>query len=272
MMNNLSATFAATVSRVQLSFSDPFTLIFNVGMMISLGLPMLAYMIARLTNEQYQQEQQNQQEQNQEDYQQQYYQQNYDQYGNYVGPTHWWQFWKKNNNGYYYGEDQQQQQEEQNDRENEIRSPWWYIWGDDREGERGDPEIQGKGAMIFIYLWTLLLVAGLIYLANTTDMKAAKLEKFRWALTGFLNYCLVTMILLTSLEGGIQVEGRDLEEDGWYGQTAVLIFLTCLFGLIQSIAYIVWSGKRIGNKEEIKSSDDNSADGYVDVGDGGASV
>ena len=130
MMNNLSAMFAAMVSRVQLSFSDPFTLIFNVGMMISLGLPMLAYTVARLTNEQYWQEQQNEEQNQEQDYQEQYYRQNYDQYGNYVGPTHWWQFWKKNNNnnnnGYYYGEEQQQQQqEEQNDRENQIRSPWW---------------------------------------------------------------------------------------------------------------------------------------------------
>jgi hypothetical protein len=120
--------------------------------------------------------------------------------------------------------------------------------------------------MIFIYIWTLLLIAGLIYLANTTNMETPKLTKLRWALMGFVNYCLVTMILLSSLEGGIQVEGRELEEDGWYGQTSVLVFLTCLFGLVQSIAFIAWTGKRIGNKEEIKSDD---LDGYVDVGEEG---
>jgi hypothetical protein len=104
---------------------------------------------------------------------------------------------------------------------------------------------------------------GLVYMANTTNMAAAKLNAFRWALFGFLNYCLVTMILLASLEGGIEVEGRELEEDGWYGQTSVLVFLTCLFGLIQSIVFIAWSGKRIGTKEDLNSQE---VEGYVDVG------
>lgn len=100
------------ISRLQLAFSEPFTIVFNVGMMITLGIPMLAYMIARLTNEQYQQDGNN--NNNQEQDMEQYYAQNYDQDGNYIGSKKWWQFWKSSNG----------QQEEQDGREQNM-APWW---------------------------------------------------------------------------------------------------------------------------------------------------
>lgn len=137
------------------------------------------------------------------------------------------------------------------------------IWGDDREN--GNPEEEeGKGSVLFVYIWTLLLIAGLLYLGNTTNMAAPKLNAFRWALIGFLNYCLVVMVLLGGLEA-IEVDGRELEEDGWYGQTSVLLFLTCLFNMILALVFISWSGKRIGDKEAVK----HEIDGYVDVGEEG---
>mmetsp|Transcript_6751 Transcript_6751/g.12310 ORF Transcript_6751/g.12310 Transcript_6751/m.12310 type:complete len:100 (+) Transcript_6751:276-575(+) len=93
-------------------------------------------------------------------------------------------------------------------------------------------------------------------------MATNKLEGLRWACIGFANYCLVIMVLLVGLEA-VEVEGRALEEDGFYGQTAVLLMLTCFFGVIQSIIFISWTGKRIANNTAAATE---KSDGYVNVG------
>jgi hypothetical protein len=132
------------------------------------------------------------------------------------------------------------------------------IWGQD-EAEGRDPEDEGKGTVLFVYVWTLVAIAGLLYLGNTTGMATNKLEGLRWACVGFANYCFIVMVLVVGLEA-ISVEERDLEEDGFYGQTAVVLMLTCLFGLIQSIIYVSWTGKRIAHNAAAENSD-----GYVNV-------
>jgi hypothetical protein len=132
------------------------------------------------------------------------------------------------------------------------------VWGEDRREGR-DPEDEGKGTVLFVYVWTLVAIAGLLYLGNSTGMATNKLEGLRWACVGFANYCFIIMVLVVGLEA-ITVEGRELEEDGFYGQTAVLLMLTCFFGLIQSIVYISWTGKRIA-----KNTMPDNSDGYVNV-------
>ena len=101
------------------NWSDPFILTWNIGTTVTLLLPLLIFTVARLTN----QEEYNNGEQNGE---QDYYDnnpynnpENYDEYGNYVGPTHWWQFWKRSNNNYQNGEGGGNSGDEQN------RTPWW---------------------------------------------------------------------------------------------------------------------------------------------------
>lgn len=132
------------------------------------------------------------------------------------------------------------------------------IWGDQEQQE----EDEGKGAVLFVYVWTLVAFAGLIYLGNTTGMLTNKLEGFRWALVGFANYCLVTMVLIAGL-GAIESEGRELEEDGWYGQVAVLLLLTCFFGLVQSVLFVSWTSKRIKKMQAAVHAE--KTDDYVNV-------
>ena len=134
------------------------------------------------------------------------------------------------------------------------------VWGERREGNPEEEE--GSTAVLFIYIWTLVAVAGMIYLANTTGMAANKLEGLRWALVGFANYCFVTMVLLIGLRG-IETEGRALEVDGFYGQTAVLLFLTCFFGLIQAIVFVSWTSKRLAAAQEASSP--TKQEGFVNV-------
>ena len=88
-------------------------------------------------------------------------------------------------------------------------------------------------------------IAGLVYVGNTTGMAVNNLQGLRWALLGFANYCFVIIVLLIGLEGGIETEGREMEEDGFYGQTCVLLLLTCIFALVQSIVFVSWTTKRL---------------------------
>ena len=106
-------------------------------------------------------------------------------------------------------------------------------------------------------------MAVMIYLANRTGMQVTKLEGLRWALLGFANYCFVTMVLLVGLEGGIETEGRELEEDGFYGQTSVLLFLTCFFGLIQAIVFVSWTSKRLAAAKQ--ETGGTKQEGFVNV-------
>lgn len=232
--------------------SDTFLLAWNVSSLVTFLLPLFAFTVDRLSsNQEWDENQdQNQDYDNNNNYYSNPYQNpnNYDQYGNYVGPQHWWEFWKRNRGGEYDEE-----------RSNEERmAPWWYIWGE-REG--GDREEEGSGAILFVYLWTLLLFAGLIVVGNTTQMQVGKLGAFRLALFGFVNYCFVAIVLLIGLEGAIETEGREMEENGFYGQRSVLLLITCLFALVQSSVFISWTNKRL----KILRSTAKQPNEYVDA-------
>ena len=98
--------------------SDAFLLTWNVSSIVTFLFPLFAFTVDRLTS--YQENDENgEQNQENENYYSNPYQNpnNYDQYGNYVGPQHWWEFWKRNRGGEY---------EEGNNDENEERgAPWW---------------------------------------------------------------------------------------------------------------------------------------------------
>lgn len=218
--------------------SDTFLLAWNVSSAVTFLLPLFAFSVARLTSES-EEDYNDNQNNNENNYYDNNYQNpnNYDQYGNYVGPTHWWQFWKRNNNGQY------EQEENSGD---EYGAPWWYIWGE-REGQGGDRDEEGNGAVLFAYLWTFLLFAGLIYFGNSAKKTIGNVESLRLALFAFANYCFVIIILLLGLEDAIETEGREIEETGFYGQRSVLLLITVFFAMLQSIVFVSWTTKRLKN-------------------------
>lgn len=261
--------------------SDTFTTVWNGASVVTLFLPLLAFSSARLRNEYDWEQQQNGENSAWGDYNNP---DNYDEYGHYVGPSHWWQFWKNDQEGH-------------ND---ERRTPWWCklkthvggplirprlvlddcsdlktpvhsfrirqcniystdIWGEQEPHAEDDG---GDGTMIFVYIWTLIALGGMIYLGNTTGMAIDKLQTFRLALFAFANSCFITMVLIGGLHV-IESEGPDVEEDGWYGQVAVLLLLTTAFGLAQSLLFISWTGKRI--KKMNAAVIEEKTDGYVNV-------
>lgn len=227
--------------------SDTFLLVWNVASIVTFILPLLSFSVARLTSEG--DEDQNNENQYQSNYDNPDY---YDEYGVYIGPTHWWQFWKKNNNNGQDGDE---------DRDENFGAPWWYIWGE-REGR--DPEEEGQGAVLFVYLWTIMLFATLFYVGNSTRMAVSSLQTLRWILFGFANYCFVTIILLIGIEGAVETEGREIEETGFYGQRSVLLMVTCIFGFAQSLVFLSWTTKRIKHIAADKLVGENS-DEYVNV-------
>lgn len=99
--------------------SDTFLLTWNVASAVTFLLPLFAFTVARLTNEQEWDENEQQNNDQNNYYYSNPYQNpdNYDQYGYYVGPQHWWEFWKRNAGRKY--------QEQGSNDEREFGTPWW---------------------------------------------------------------------------------------------------------------------------------------------------
>lgn len=57
------------------------------------------------------------------------------------------------------------------------------------------------------------------------------------ALVMLANMAFLSMMYLGGLEGGVQAEGPEIEDSGFYGQTGVLIFLTCIFYTVFSLVF-----------------------------------
>lgn len=96
--------------------SDTFTLAWNAGAVVTLLIPLLAFTGARLSNS-YDWEQGGGENQNGGYWSDYNNPDNYDEYGQYVGPSHWWQFWKGAGEG---GDG-----DNNNNDNGERRSPWW---------------------------------------------------------------------------------------------------------------------------------------------------
>lgn len=111
------------------------------------------------------------------------------------------------------------------------------LWRDDREGED-----EGSGTIVFVYVWTIVSLIALAICGNRMIANGNERALF-WTLCGFANYAFVVCVLVGGLEA-IQVEGREIEETGWYGQSSVLLFLTCIFGIINSLVFAFWINRR----------------------------
>lgn len=129
----------------------------------------------------------------------------------------------------------------------------------DREGR--DPEEAGNRAILFVYLYTLVLFAGLVWVGNTTQKTVPKLQTLRLALFGFVNYAFAIMVLLVGMDDVIQIEGREMEQYGFYGQRSVMLLITLMFAFIQSIVFINWTNKLL-KKIRLEAS---KPDEYVNI-------
>jgi CDP-diglyceride synthetase len=129
------------------------------------------------------------------------------------------------------------------------------LFGNERE-----PEEEGQGTLTFVYVWTLILTAGMTIYGNRM-MAQGNLETLRFTLLSFANYAFICCVLVGGL-GVIEIEGREIEETGWYGQTSVLFFLTCALGLLSSLIFATWLRKRIKDQAVME---DNNQHGFVSM-------
>lgn len=92
--------------------SDKFLLFWNVASLVTFFLPLISFTVDRLTPRY---DDDGNQVQNEDYYNPYENENNYDQYGNYIGPQHWWEFWKDHRNG-----------DANNDaNDDEAGAPWW---------------------------------------------------------------------------------------------------------------------------------------------------
>jgi len=95
------------------------------------------------------------------------------------------------------------------------------------------------GTIVFMYLWTigLLLILGVVGVGH---IRRGHYKKLRRLLYTFLHYLFVVMVMTVGF-GMIETQdGRTIQRTGWYGQTSVLLYLTCIFGVCHVMIFLLW--------------------------------
>jgi hypothetical protein len=123
-----------------------------------------------------------------------------------------------------------------NDEDDENSAPWWWFWG---ENERGGAEEESNGALVFAYVWSLLVFSGIMAYGYYSYRRGADLNGVVASLIVFCQFSFISMFFLGGMEGGVEVEGKELEENGFYGQLPVLMFMTSLFWTIFSLVFAI---------------------------------
>lgn len=145
-----------------------------------------------------------------------------------------------NNDDQAYNYNGQQQQ-------NNNGAPWWWLWAEGNQRRQGF-----NPTLILIYFWSLLLFGGILYYGYfIIDRNISSLIA---ALLVYANLCVLSMLFLGGLQGGVQVDGPQIQEDGFYGQMGVLLWITNFFGFVFSVvfAYLLRRRMRHANVETIE--------------------
>lgn len=142
----------------------------------------------------------------------------------------WWQWGCRRNN------DDNNGQQQQND-DGEPTTPWWWIFASEEDRRRREEENFNNPALVFIYVWSLVLFISILYFGYREIRERQDLYRVVSALVVFANFCLMSLFFLGGLEGGVQTEGRELEEQGFYSQFGVMMYITMFFWLIFSCVF-----------------------------------
>lgn len=166
-----------------------------------------------------------------------YYYQRYDQMrASYdANNCKWWQL---NCYPYYYNED--------GEPETELGwYPSWYSGWAQTEEEREAMMEDGtvSPAMRFVYVWQVLIFAVILAYGMLVFKQSRPVLGLAIALGVFANFCFLAMWWLA--DGSIVTDAEYVQRTGFYGQFAVLMFMTnaayVLFGLVHTALLLVWS-------------------------------
>jgi hypothetical protein len=81
----------------------------------------------------------------------------------------------------------------------EEQSSSWWSWGNGQQQERGPEDQQGKGAIVFVYIWSLLAFGLIVWYGNAVFRNHAHPLPLLSALVVFWNACLMCLLLVCSL-------------------------------------------------------------------------
>ena len=141
-------------------------------------------------------------------------------------------------------------------------------WKAQREEEDDDDGTASTNrVMVFLYIWTVLLVIGLGILINRKFVQG-NLNFVRWLLIGFANYALICAILIGGIPQLIIDQGEEIEETGWYGQPSVLIFMTCILEFLFSVIFGCRIGKHIQQQQLDFENGENPYEAFEGEQDG----
>jgi hypothetical protein len=191
-----------------------FLLAWFVSGALAVLVPLVIYGSARLSNN-------NQDENDNNDNNQD------DDNGNYCS---WWQWSCRRNNN-----DNDDNNNNNGDEDDENSAPWWWLWS---EQER-DRDEDTNGALIFAYVWSLLVFGGIMAFGFSSYRRGADMNAVVAALVIFMQFSFLSMFFLGGMEGGVESEGKELEENGFYGQFPVLMFMTSLFWTVFSLVFAI---------------------------------
>jgi hypothetical protein len=152
----------------------------------------------------------------------------------YANKCSWWQ-WGCNRS--YYGDADQNQDANQDNQE--TSTPWWWFFASEEDQRRREESQSNNPALVLVYFWMLLLLTALVWFGYRQLSRGSDLHRVSVALAVFANFSLMTVFLIGGLEGGVQTEGRELEEQGFYSQFGVMMILTNLLYFLFSTAYAV---------------------------------
>jgi len=196
---------------------------------------------------------------NWEEAQQQYQQEQQDYYENYQ------QQYSQGNNGQYQYQYEQQQMSGtydvhqckwyqyncipyfiDSDGEPQPEAGWypgwfsgWTVTSEQREQMMEDGET--SGALKFVYVWQMLMFLVIIAYGFIVIKQNRVVTGVSVALVAFTNMCFLSMWILA--DNSIITDGDLVQRTGFYGQFAVLMFITnawyVLFGIVFSVIFVI---------------------------------
>lgn len=144
---------------------------------------------------------------------------------------------------------------------NDLTASLLDLWTDDR-----DIEDEGRGTIVFMYVLTFLFLLVIGIFGNRWYSQGHS-ESLLWMFFSFVSYSFAVMVLVGGL-GAIKNEEHEIEETGWYGQVSVLLFLTCLIGMVKSMIFLCWLSYNTrfcqAHKEDSPQKFDLMADSVID--------
>ena len=113
-----------------------------------------------------------------------------------------------------------------NQENNQSASPWWYFGmngnEDRRDGESTPP------ILIATYLWSILVFHGILFYGYrafrySSSNSSNPYDSIIVALVLFTNYNILSILLLSNIEGAIETDGPGVDEHGFVGQFGVMV-------------------------------------------------